>query len=131
MSSSLVNKLRIQSTHKVLILNPPEGYIVSLTCLPSNVRIHKKLGGEFDFVHAFVSNNDELKKLGPKVVESVIFDGLLWISYPKRSSKVKTDITRDTAWEIMKEFGVRPVTQISIDDTWSAMRFRPYERVGT
>jgi hypothetical protein len=60
----------------------------------------------------------------------VTYDGLLWVSYPKKSSKIATDISRDVAWEVMKEFGLQPVFQISIDETWSALRFRPTERVG-
>ena len=96
-----------------------------------DVSISTILGDDFDFVHLFISSNTELEEWVPKAVKAVVFDGILWISYPKRSSKVKTDITRDTTWEIVKKFGVRPVTQISIDETWSAMRFRPPERVGT
>ena len=55
---------------------------------------------------------------------------LLWLSYPKRSSKVETDLSRDVGWEVVADAGLRPVTQVSIDETWSALRFRPVERVG-
>ena len=51
--------------------------------------------------------------------------GLLWFSYPKKSSKVETDITRDVGWDALGSTGLRPVTQVAIDDTWSALRFRP------
>jgi uncharacterized protein YbdZ (MbtH family) len=54
----------------------------------------------------------------------------MWVSYPKKSSKVKTDISRDAGWEIMAENSLRPVTQVSIDKTWSALRFRPVEQIG-
>ena len=74
--------------------------------------------------------SDELAKLGPKAVGAVEYDGLLWISYPKKSSKVKTDLTRDVLWELMSDTGLRPVTQVSVDSTWSAMRFRPTEKGG-
>jgi len=63
-------------------------------------------------------------------IAALKYDGLLWISYPKRSSKVETDLTRDRGWEVMTEAGLRPVTQVSIDALWSALRFRPLERVG-
>jgi hypothetical protein len=46
----------------------------------------------------------------------------LWVVYPKAN---RTDINRDTLWPIVAELGVRPITQVSIDDTWSALRFRP------
>ena len=47
---------------------------------------------------------------------------VLWVAYPKAN---RTDINRDTLWPIMAGLGVRPITQISIDETWSALRFRP------
>ncbi|MHA2426240.1 MAG: hypothetical protein ACXAEF_15735, partial [Candidatus Thorarchaeota archaeon] len=51
-------------------------------------------------------------------------DGWLWISYPKGKSKIKTDVNRDSIWEYAKGFGLKAVHQISIDETWSSMRFR-------
>ena len=47
---------------------------------------------------------------------------VLWIAYPKAN---RTDINRDTLWPILAELGVRPITQVAIDETWSALRFRP------
>ncbi len=67
---------------------------------------------------------------GPTAVSAVKHDGLLWISYPKRSSKVETDITRDVGWEAVTQAGLRAVTQVSINDVWSALRFRPVDRIG-
>jgi len=56
---------------------------------------------------------------------------LLWIAYPKQSSGIKTDVNRDILWQLSLQTGLRPVTQIAIDETWSALRFRPAERVGS
>jgi hypothetical protein len=53
-----------------------------------------------------------------------------WASYPKRSAKVATDLTRDHGWEAFATADWRPVTQVSIDDVWSALRFRPLAEVG-
>lgn len=49
---------------------------------------------------------------------------ILWIAYPKGN---KVDINRDSLWKIMAEYGLRPNSQIAIDDTWSALRFRAYK----
>ena len=46
----------------------------------------------------------------------------LWIAYPKGN---RTDINRDTLWPMLTEYGLRPITQVALDDTWSALRFRP------
>jgi hypothetical protein len=137
--SSLIKKLRIQPGHRVTIINPPPGYLdqlgdlpegVGLAIQPADVELAAEPAGTFDFVHLFVKNIAELERLGPSAVRAVKHDGLLWISYPKRSSKVETDISRDVGWDVIKEAGLKPVTQVSIDAVWSALRFRPAERVG-
>ena len=60
----------------------------------------------------------------------MIYDGLLWVCYPKKSAKIESDLSRDVIWELMQDSGLRPVTQVSIDKTWSALHFRPVEKVG-
>lgn len=57
-------------------------------------------------------------------------DGVLWFAYPKGTSKIKTDIDRHTIRMTGEELGIMIVTAISIDDTWSALRFRPIDKVG-
>jgi hypothetical protein len=129
--TTLVKKLRIQAGQRVLVLNAPEGYVDSLSDLPEGVEMSTRPeGGGYDFVHLFVLDSAELHALLPGATTAVKYDGLLWVSYPKKSSKVKTDLSRDVLWELMKETGLRPVTQISVDSTWSALRFRPAEEVG-
>lgn len=62
-----------------------------------------------------------------KQIES---DSVLWFAYPKGTSKMKTDINRDIIRTTAEEYDITTVTAISIDDTWSALRFRPIEKVG-
>ena len=129
MASSLVRKLRIQAGYRLLILNAPSGYIESLDDLPEDVEIVQEADGEFDFVHLFVTDSTEYADLSPAAFDAVKYDGLLWISYPKRSSKVATDLTRDVLWKMTEITGLRPVSQVSVDSVWSAMRLRPSELV--
>jgi hypothetical protein len=129
-NSSVAKKLRIKPGHRVLVLNPPEGYVDRLTTELEGGRIELEPGGKYDFVQIFAPNAEQLDELIEVAQRSVIFDGLLWVSYPKGSSGVETDINRDSIWERLKSRGIRPVMQISIDDTWSAIRFRPKDQVG-
>ena len=62
-------------------------------------------------------------------MQAVKAGGLLWFTYPKKTAKIKADITRDTGWESVRAAGWRPVTQIAIDETWSALRLRPESEV--
>lgn len=130
MPTTLVKKLRLQPGQKAVIVNAPPGYVEGLGELPEGLEIGTDLGERADFIHLFVANQADLERLGPAVLEALEYDGLLWVSYPKRSAKVETDLTRDRGWEVLTEAGMRPVTQVSIDEVWSALRFRPTERVG-
>ncbi len=129
-SSSSVKKLGIRTGQRLLILNAPAGYVERLEDLPEGVEVSYQRGGEHDFVHLFVKDSSELRQLGPVALAAVSYDGLLWLSYPKKSSKVDTDLSREVMWQLMEGTGWRPVSQISIDEVWSALRFRPSEKVG-
>src|SRR6266545_2519773 len=88
-------------------------------------------GGAFDLVHLFVRDRSALRGVSESAITAVRPGGRLWVSYPKRSSKVPTDLTRDAGWEPLVEAGWVAVTQISVDEVWSALRFRPAAEVGT
>jgi hypothetical protein len=116
------------------MLNAPEGYSEQIsTLLPVDVELFlmPASAGNFDVVLQFVRNKTDVEKDIPKAIELVQPGGRLWISYPKQSSKVPTDINRDILWKIFPNNEWRPVTQISIDEIWSALRFRPTSEVGS
>jgi hypothetical protein len=87
-------------------------------------------GGGADVVHLFVRDRAELERDAATALGAVRPGGVLWASYPKRSAKVATDLTRDAGWEALAAAGWRVVSAVSIDDTWSALRFRPLAEVG-
>jgi hypothetical protein len=128
--SLLVKKLRIRPGQRILILNAPSGHAESLGELPEGAEVSDVPEGEFDFVHLFVKDSNEFASLGPTAIEAIKYDGLLWISYPKRSSGIESDLTHDVMWELTADTGLRPVAQVSIDPVWSALRFRPSDEVG-
>ena len=78
----------------------------------------------------FINNNKEYLDFLSSGLKNVEHDSVLWFAYPKGTSKIKTDINRDTIRVTGEEFGITTVTAISIDNTWSALRFRPIEKVG-
>jgi hypothetical protein len=71
-----------------------------------------------------VKTRNELEKQLPSLKNHLTPDGFLWITYPKGTSKIKTDINRDSIWAYAKTLDLKAVHQIAVDDTWSAMRFR-------
>jgi hypothetical protein len=86
--------------------------------------------GQVEFVQLFVKNKQELELLEQEAIKLCDPTGLFWISYPKQSSGIESDINRDIIWKLMEATGWRPVAMVSIDATWSAMRLRPSELVG-
>ncbi|MCL5960102.1 MAG: hypothetical protein M1358_12460 [Chloroflexi bacterium] len=126
---SLAKKLQIKPGQRVAIINSPPGYLEQLGELPGGTEVADKPDGVFDFVQLFVKNVEELNRLAPAAIGAIKRDGVLWICYPKQSAKIKTDITRDVGWDTVREAGLRPVSLVSIDDVWSALRFRPTELV--
>jgi hypothetical protein len=78
----------------------------------------------------FINDNKEYLDFLKNKLKNIEADSVLWFAYPKGTSKIKTDINRDTIRITGEEFGITTVTAISIDDTWSALRFRPIDKVG-
>jgi hypothetical protein len=92
--------------------------------------IHTKPNTQYEFVHVFVENIVEVKQFAVPAAKRLDRDGYLWVSYPKKASKkYKSDISRDQGWEPLGELGFEPVTQVSIDENWSALRFRKAEYI--
>jgi len=78
----------------------------------------------------FIKDNKAYLDFLKNKLNNIEADSVLWFAYPKGTSKIKTDINRDTIRLTGEEFGITTVTAISIDDTWSALRFRPIDKVG-
>ena len=78
----------------------------------------------------FVRDSADLRKLNKSVLQRVKPDGVLWVCYPKGGAKASTDLNRDVLWKAMEKNGLVGVTLVAIDETWTAMRFRPPDRVG-
>ena len=128
--SGLIKKLRIQPGQRMVILNPPQGYFEELGPLPPNVQLAEKLDGTFDFIQWFVMQRAELENDFQMIQKAIKYDALLWICYPKQSSKLGSDLNRDIIWAIVSKTGLEGVTLVSLNSVWSAMRFRPADRVG-
>jgi hypothetical protein len=126
----LTERLGLTGQLRALILNAPKGYRTLLGPLPPDITVNTKPSGQYDFVHLFVSNQAELGQLGPSTLKAVKPTGILWISYPTQGGGMETDMNRDTGWDLVTEAGFQPVTQVAVNDIWSALRFRPKGDVG-
>ncbi len=117
MQAELLKKLRYKDG-KGLVLNAPSSFAHDF---------YKEYNPEdkFDFVLLFVNHSQEVRDFVPAAVPALNENALLWLAYPKQSGKIKTDINRDIIWKIVEENSdYRLVSNVAIDDTWSALRLR-------
>ncbi|KAA3648735.1 MAG: DUF3052 domain-containing protein [Chloroflexi bacterium] len=121
--TQLVKKLGIKSGFKVRILNPPDNYLQLLGKLPEDVTIAKQLRGPLDFIHFFTKESSALVQRSPKLKKALDFQGMLWISWPKKASKVPTDMNENLVREIGLSNGLVDVKVAAIDEVWSGLKF--------
>lgn len=124
-ATPVAKKLGIKTGQKILILNAPDGYLQALEPLPEKAEVQTVADGTCDFLQIFCYDKADVDRYAPVTVQALKPDGLLWMTYPKKSAKIKTDITRDVGWEAMLAVGLQVVSLVAIDETWSALRFRP------
>ncbi len=127
MTSAMSKKLQIKAGQRGALLNVAANYQAVLDPLPDGADLVGLTNDKLDFVLLFVQDSQELKQWEETAVSALKSGGLLWIAYPKKSSGIKTDMTRDKGWAALYDKGLRPIRQIAVDDTWSALRFRPAE----
>ena len=123
--SPLAKRLRLHTAGNALVLNAPEGHEQALGELPEGMGLDTEISGEYEFAHLFADNREQLEAHIDAMLASLQEEAVFWISYPKGSSGVDTDLNRDKLREALTAKGIRPVAQVSVDKVWSAMRFRP------
>lgn len=120
---SLVQKLGLKPGQRIIILNPPADYDTTLGPLPDNVVINETLSGPLDFIHYFTKERADLEQQFPRLKQALAPAGMLWISWPKQASKIKTDVTGNVVRDIGLSNGLVDVKVSAIDETWSGLKF--------
>jgi hypothetical protein len=125
MATSIADKLKIKPKFSLLTLNAPPNFQKGLGGLPTGVKITDN-GKDHDQVHWFVTNRAQLEKEMSKVMRLVKPEVVVWVYYPKGSSKIQTDLTRDKGWDCLlaESDKLTWISLISFDDTWSVFGFR-------
>ena len=99
----------------------------ALLPFPKDLELLTELKGKFDWVQIFVKDKAEFDKTLPKALKAMAPESRIWISFPKGSSKMQTDLTRDKGWDSLKGVDLKFVNLISVTDTWSAFNLRTYK----
>ena len=112
----LAKKLQLPPDSPVFVVNIPKG-------LKLEIKTIKKTDPKAP-VLLFVKDTKSLNSVGEPAITAAKADQLSWIAYPK-AGKLETDLNRDKLVQFLKPHGIQGVRLVNIDDTWSAMRFRP------
>jgi hypothetical protein len=119
----LAQKLGIKDGSRVALLGAPDGFDDVLAPLPDGVRILRRLSGGLDVAVLFVTERRELERRFAAVAEAVHPTGGFWVAWPKRASKVPTDLTEDVLREVGLPHGLVDNKVCAVDDVWSGLRF--------
>lgn len=122
--NALLKKMRISAPHTIATLNAPADFEQQLGLLPEGIRVIRQPEGNYDSLHWFVKSKADVDKQTEKVIGLMKPGVTVWGYYPKGSSKVQTDLTRDKGWETLMQHDFQWLSLISFDDTWSAFAFR-------
>jgi len=123
MASTISQKLKIREGDVIVTINPPADYKKSLGPLPAGAKI-ADTGKSFNQVHWFVKDKAQMEKELKKVMAMTGDQVVCWIFYPKGTSKIQTDLTRDKGWDALLKHDMQWISLISFDDTWSAFGMR-------
>lgn len=124
---TLVEKLNYKGQRRIALLNAEEGFYKLFTGSLDGVIIDREIDQRcpYGFILVFVKNISEVEHVSPVILHNLMADGILWYCFPKKSSKkYKSDLGRDVGWNALNESGLFGIRLVSLDDDWSAFRFR-------
>ncbi|MFN2508118.1 MAG: DUF3052 domain-containing protein [Chthoniobacterales bacterium] len=118
----LVRKLGIAAGERIAAIKPPENYADLLRDLPEDAWITNRVNAGERFVHLFVTTRAELERRLEALRTQIDDAGTVWVSWPKKSSGVKTDVTEDTIRAVALPLGFVDVKVCAVDETWSGLK---------
>ncbi len=120
----LIKKLGIKSKFSVLLVNEPDHYKELLGELPEGAElVDPEMNKAVDFIHFFAENEAVLKRYFPRLKEQFDKEGMMWVSWIKKSSKRKTDIAKRDVRRLGLKLGLVDIKICSVDADWSALKF--------
>ena len=118
----LAKKLSIKEGSKVYVLDAPDNYQTLLEPLPAEVQFVSKLTDSTQIVHVFVDQKTVLEKALKNLRQKMPVDSMIWVSWPKKASKVPTDVTEDVIREIALPLGLVDIKVCAVSEVWSGLK---------
>ena len=118
----LAKKLGIKSGSCLFLSNAPKNYPILVVPLPDGVQMAARIGTTTDLVHLFVTSRLDLERTLRRVLTKSRSDTPIWVSWPKKSSGVPTDITEDTIRAVALPMGLVDIKVCAVDEVWSGLK---------
>jgi len=118
----LVKKLGYRSGQVVYLDGVPSHYSTLVAPVPEGVRFAARLAGPIDLIHLFTDRRATLARRLPQLRKHLADGGMIWVSWPKKASRVPTDVTEDVVREVCLPLGLVDVKVCAVDETWSGLK---------
>lgn len=118
----LAKKLGLKENFRIRIIHAPVNYFELLPDLPEGIKIVKTKSKSLDFIHLFSKEAKELNQFIPELKNELVSNGMIWISWPKKSSKIPTDVTEDVIRAIALRIGLVDIKVCAVDEIWSGLK---------
>jgi len=129
-SLSAIEKLQLKDEKNLLIQGLPSTLEKQFIKLSFSKNVTPLLKSKkIDFALVFAISHNQLKDILKDVVPALAEDAKLWIAYPKVSSKIVSDLSRDCNWDCICQHGLETVRSIALDNVWCALRFKKAEKI--
>ena len=122
-ATPLQKKLGIKEGMHLYILASPSDYFDLISPLPEDAKVEVKLSTELDFIHIFVKDVKAFEKEFVRCKKHLKKNGMMWVSWPKKASKVPTDLDENVIREFGLSSGLVDVKVCAVDDVWSGLKF--------
>ena len=124
----LVKKLGYRPGQVVYLDGAPAHYAELVAPVPDGVRFVTRLAGAIDLIHLFTDRRATLAERLPRYQKRLGEGGMIWVSWPKKASKVPTDVTEDVIREICLPMGLVDIKVCAVDEIWSGLKLVPRRR---
>ena len=118
----LAKKLGIRPGDRVRTENAPDNYDALVAPLPDDVQVSNRLRSKVDVCHLFVDRRATLAARLPKIMTMMTQDGMIWVSWPKKSSGVPSDMTEGDIRQVALPLGLVDIKVCAVDDVWSGLK---------
>lgn len=118
----LSKKLGIQEGSKLYLVQAPKDYLKIIAPVPHGVKVESRMSGDIDIVHVFSVEKSQLLQALRACLDKLRTNGAIWVSWPKKASKVTTDITEDTIRQLALPMGLVDIKVCAVDEVWSGLK---------